>query len=309
MDAVTAHDSAPPQSASISSPAPSAPDGTGTTTITLTVTAAGDTERQLTESTDADLWEAKPVALLSEAGEIDRAGGVIRDTVLINARSVNGKAGGGRKYSERALRQIAALAEGLPAYANHVKNPADAFKPRPIEEMIGKHVNVRYDATQNRVLSDLQLVPHHRDWVMGLAETVPGIVGNSLVSKGLIQMEGNTEVVTDIAALRSGDLVSDPATTKGLFEHRDDWRAAQPTAPAETTTPQGGNAMKLDDILKALSEDKALAAAVRVHVAGEELKQLAEAKDAAPEKVEDLKREAREAYEAAKKAWSDAVSG
>src|SRR5262249_50103179 len=33
-----------------------------------------------------------------------------------------------------------------------------------------------------------------------------------------VTMEGNTEVVSDILAVRSADLVSDPATNRGLFE-------------------------------------------------------------------------------------------
>lgn len=51
-----------------------------------------------------------------------------------------------------------------------------------------------------------------------IAERMGNVVGNSLVSKGLIKMEGDTEVVDDIVAFRSADLVSDPASAKGLFE-------------------------------------------------------------------------------------------
>jgi len=54
-----------------------------------------------------------------------------------------------------------------------------------------------------------------------LAETLGGVIGNSLVSRGGVRMEGDVEVVEEILLLRSADLVSDPATTKGLFEHRE----------------------------------------------------------------------------------------
>src|SRR6185436_1312940 len=122
-----------------------------------------------------------------------------------------------RRYSERALKQIAAMAEGLPAYANHVA-PDLAFKPRDIRDLIGRHRNVRFDATRQAVVSDLHVLEHQAPFVFGLAQGLGDVVGNSLVSRGLVRMEGDTEVVDEVAAVRSADLVSDPATTKGLFE-------------------------------------------------------------------------------------------
>jgi len=79
-------------------------------------------------------------------------------------------------------------------------------------------MNIRYDAATGRVTSDLHLLDHQAPWVFSLAERLGDQVGNSLVSKGLVRMEGDTEVVDSIAACRSGDLVSDPASTRGLFE-------------------------------------------------------------------------------------------
>src|SRR4029079_18506393 len=104
-------------------------------------------------------------------------------------------------------------------YANHV-SPELAFKPRDVKDLIGRHVNVRYDAPTGSVKSDLQLLEHHAPWVFSLAERLGDQVGNSLVSKGLVRMEGDTEVVDEIVALRSGDLVRDPASTRGLFESK-----------------------------------------------------------------------------------------
>ena len=114
------------------------------------------------------------------------------------------------------------MAEGLPAYANHV-SPELAFKPRDVRDLIGRHQNVRYDPTTQTVRSDLHVLAHHSPWVFGLAERLGDVVGNSLVSRGAVRMEGDTEVVEQIQQLRSADLVSDPASTKGLFESIQVW--------------------------------------------------------------------------------------
>lgn len=172
-------------------------------------------EHALAESQEAPLVESIPSGTI-KSGKLNRQANTIEGTTLITANSSNG-VNHKRKYSDRALRQIAAMAEGIPAYANHV-SPDMAFKPRDVRDMIGRHVNVRYDAGTGRVLSDLQLVEHHAPWVFSLADRLGDQVGNSLVSKGLVRMEGDTEVVDEIVALRSGDLVSDPASTRGLFE-------------------------------------------------------------------------------------------
>src|SRR5687767_14712974 len=125
------------------------------------------------------------------------------------------------------------MAEGLPAYANHVTDPANAFRPRPIQEMIGRHRNVRME--NSKIVSDLHLVEHHAPWVMALADELSDVVGNSLVSRGVVRMEGDVEVVDDILAIRSCDLVSDPGATKGLFEHREAWQQNQRPANAPVT--------------------------------------------------------------------------
>lgn len=151
--------------------------------------------------------------------QLDRASGVLRDTVIITSLSQNGRGKGGRRYSDGALKQIAAMAEGLPAYLNHVP-ASDAFKPRDVRDLIGVHRNVRYHPHEGKITSDLHVMEHQIPLVFGIATQLGDRVGNSLVSRGRVEMEGDTEVVKEILAVRSADLVSDPATTKGLFESR-----------------------------------------------------------------------------------------
>jgi hypothetical protein len=151
--------------------------------------------------------------------QLDRAARVIRNTVLIRADSANGP-NGKRRYTDTALKQIAAMAEGLPAYLNHVSKD-QAFKPRDVKDLVGIHYNVQYRPTEGRIVSDLHVAEHHAPLVFGLAETAGGVIGNSLVSRGAVRMENDVEVVETILQLHSADLVSDPVTTKGLFESRE----------------------------------------------------------------------------------------
>jgi hypothetical protein len=74
-----------------------------------------------------DLIEATPAGPIQLA-RLNRSTHVIEGTVLIGPQSSNG-AHKKRRYSEAALKQIAAMAEGLPAYANHVA-PELALDPR-----------------------------------------------------------------------------------------------------------------------------------------------------------------------------------
>jgi hypothetical protein len=218
------------------------------------------------------LLEMKPAGLLS-AAKLDRENRIIRDTVLITKLSSNG---GGRVYEPLALQQIARLAEGMPAYLNHT-TPDKAFKARPVEEMLGKHKNVRYDAANDRVLSDLHILEHQADFVFSVAQDLGDQVGNSVVSKGQVVMEGGKEHVKQIVALRSGDLVSDPATTRGLFEHMETWRQNHPTSKEsdDMDTPK----LTVATILEAVRADAVFAEHVKRGVAEVELKQLTEANE------------------------------
>ena len=211
------------------------------------------------ESRGAALIEYSPSGTVKTA-KINRELRVLEGTTLISGRSENGKKG--RVYPESTLRKIASMAEGLPAYLNHT-TPDLAFKPRPVQDLIGRHRNVRYDAASGTVKSDLHIAEHQAPLVFSLAEKFGDHIGNSLVSRGLVQMEGETEVVKDVLALRSADLVSDPASTKGLFESKD----GEPEQTFETlieelrksitTTPTGGETVDIASILTHLKANPA----------------------------------------------------
>lgn len=166
-----------------------------------------------------ELIEAGPAGTI-KLGNLNRPLSIIEGATLIGPLSSNG-ANRKRRYSEGALKKIASMAEGLPGYLNHVA-PELAFKPRDVKDLAIRHRNVRYDPGTQTVKSDMHVMASHAPLVFGLAEQFGDHIGNSLVSKGVVTMEGDTEVVQDILAIRSADLVSDPASTKGLFEGQGD---------------------------------------------------------------------------------------
>lgn len=260
-----------------------------------------------------DLHEATPATWLREA-QLDRDRRVIAGTVLITAESVNGEHGK-RRYAEKALRQIAQMAEGLPAFANHV--PKDqAFKPRDVKDLIGRHKGVRYDAGRQRVVSDLHVMEHQADWVFALAEDLADVVGNSLVSRGLVRMEGDTEIVEEILAVRSGDLVSDPGATRGLFEHRETWTGQQQhTGRGGENMPPETKVMTLDEVRTYLAAHPAEAMTVLKELHEQDAKATAQDREFAAMKAEHAKlktdlaevRAKNDAHEAAKQAREKAA--
>jgi len=160
--------------------------------------------------------EAGPAGALTR-GTLHRDAGIIERVVLIGAYSTNGSSGK-RVYSPKALAQIAEHGENLPCFLNHT-SPDKAFAARPVQDLVGKFVNVRHDPVAQKVVGDLQVLDHQVPLVFALAERMGHQVGASVVSKGLVRMESDgTETVDSIQALRSADLVSDPASTRGLFE-------------------------------------------------------------------------------------------
>jgi hypothetical protein len=235
----------------------------------------------MSEIKEKTIAEYHPSIYLKEA-KLDRDARTIRNTVLISERSLNGGAGG-RKYSEKALRQITQMAEGMPAYANHVTDPKNAFRPRDVKELIGKHTQVRYDANTKKVYSILVVLESQVPWVFSLAEDMADIIGNSVVSRGLIRMDGDMEVVEEILAVRSGDLVSDPGATKGLFEHREAWENKHTKEQKEETV------MNLKEIQEYLKGSPAESEALKLQLAGDLIKENAELKTAHGKFVEDGK--------------------
>jgi hypothetical protein len=144
---------------------------------------------------------------------VDRAAGVIRGVKLLGLRSRNG-----RRYREGALTEAVSLYEGAKVNVNHPKG--HPLSPRDYQDRLGVISGVRFQAGDG-LFGDLHFNPKHAlsEQLMWDAEHASHNVGLSHNVLARTAREGDETVVEAITKVQSIDLVADPATTRGLFEH------------------------------------------------------------------------------------------
>lgn len=157
--------------------------------------------------------------VISEDTRIDAARGVIFNVKLNGNRSKNA-----RSYPDSTLERATPLFEGAKVYADHDDHPLAAQRGvtavRQVGSLLGRMRNVRFAKGGHR--ADFHVLPSKR----GLLEDVkadPEAFGFSHVIDGRIAQrrnEAGEEVVEEITHVASVDLVTDPATTRSVFEHR-----------------------------------------------------------------------------------------
>jgi len=178
----------------------------------------------------------------------DRVTGTIRDCKLCGLTSSNG-----RTYPASTLQKALPLYEGAKVNINHGRGR----EPRGYEDRIGSVANVRF-VPGDGLRGDLRINPKHplAEQLLWDAENAPGSVGlshaiDAKVSRG---KDGNV-TVTEIVAVDSVDLVSDPATTQGLFESRSDGQHTVAVKEySELSQRLGDNRSGHDSLTRRLSE-------------------------------------------------------
>ena len=172
---------------------------------------------------------------------VDRAGGVIRGVKLLGLRSRNG-----RRYREDALRDAIGLYEGAKVNVNHPKG--HPLSPRDYQDRLGVIRGVRFRVGEG-LFGDLHFNPKHTlsEQLVWDAEHAPQNVGVSHNVLARTTRSGDETVVEAITKVQSIDLVADPATTAGLFEHAvtrtgGGWGRASGEPPVESS----GGSLTLD---------------------------------------------------------------
>lgn len=140
--------------------------------------------------------------------------GVIRGAKLLGLNSRNG-----RRYESKALKAALALYEGKKVYVDH---PDDNAKERKFEDWAGVIENVKF--RKDGLYGDVVL-REQCDHFKGIIEAASNpkfskSCGFSHVAEGESHFDGETEIIESIKQVFSVDLVTDPATTAGLFESR-----------------------------------------------------------------------------------------
>lgn len=201
---------------------------------------------------------------------VDREKGVIPGVKILGLSSANG-----REYLPEALARAAQLYEGKAVNVDHV----DPNARRSYADRIGRlaEIQVRADG----LFGTLHFNPKHRlaEQLAWDAENAPGNLGLSHDASGRTSRRGKTVIVEEITAVRSVDLVADPATTKGLFESLDlDIEEDEDVADKQETTLQEATIdqikAKRPEILEAVKREIAESAEAKAR--DEELKQLRE---------------------------------
>jgi hypothetical protein len=144
---------------------------------------------------------------------VDRAAGVIRGVKLLGLSSRNG-----RRYRENALVEAAGLYEGAKVNINHPKG--HPLSPRDYQDRLGVVRGVQFRAGDG-LFGDLHFNPKHAisEQLVWDAEHAPHNVGMSHNVLARTSRSGDETVVEAITKVQSIDLVADPATTAGLYEH------------------------------------------------------------------------------------------
>jgi len=145
-------------------------------------------------------------------GRIDRRRGVISGVKILGLTSRNN-----RRYPVETLEAAVPLYQNAKVNLNHPEhNPAE---PRRYQDRFGLVRNVRVVAGEG-MFADFHFNPKHQyaEQLLWDAENAPENVGFSHNIEAEVVQESNAMLVRKILAVRSVDLVADPATTQGLFE-------------------------------------------------------------------------------------------
>lgn len=180
------------------------------------------------------------------AKRVDRARGVIRGVKIIGETSRNG-----RRYAPEVLRRAASLYEGAKVNVNHPDQGREN-QPRGYQERLGSLHNIRHQT--GGLFGDLHYNPKHplAEQLAWDAEHAPHNLGLSHNAEGRGRKRGGVFIVEEIIAVRSVDLVADPATTAGLFESYQGGNTTREFVAAVTGEPlPAGNARQLVEAITA----------------------------------------------------------
>ncbi len=164
---------------------------------------------------------------------------IVRGVKVLGNRSVNvNRDGTSNVYTLEARQKAQELYEGVAVNVDHPPRTTPGAE-RSYRDRIGHLSNVQ--VRESGTFADLNLNPRHplTEQILWDAAHAPKSVGLSHNAQGRGRADGKDFLIEEISNVRSVDIVADPATTKSLFESREDpvqspYAAAAETKPAET---------------------------------------------------------------------------
>lgn len=144
--------------------------------------------------------------------KVDRDRHIIYNVKILGWRSKNKN----RRYSPNGVDPQ--LYEGAVVNIDHPDGEA-AKGPRPLSARFGEVVGI-YKNGDGLFAKELHYIPTHplAESILYMAESKPHLFGCSQNAFGDVYEDATGEIVETVTDVRSIDLVSEPATTKGLYE-------------------------------------------------------------------------------------------
>ena len=193
--------------------------------VSYLMTVEGKT-REAAVGQSLGMWAGKGANMKLKEGEVglgvsftestfDREANTISNVVLLGPVSKNN-----RRYTESAMRNALPMFEGVKAYLDHPTKEDERNGRRSIKDLAGRFTGPRFE--DGKVRATFEGLPNANGKLyMGIAEKMPDIAGNSHNAFGKFRREnGGTIVVEELTKVVSVDLVTEPATTNGLFENK-----------------------------------------------------------------------------------------
>lgn len=150
----------------------------------------------------------------ANAPRIDAEAGVLYGVKLLGVDSRNG-----RRYTAEAINKAVNLYDGRKIYLDHPSRDKAGVE-RSFRDWVGEARNPQ--ARPDGIYGDVHLrtKTEYFEGIIEAAEKFPKAVGFSHVADGESRVEGDTEIIESITEVFSVDLVTDPATTAGIFESK-----------------------------------------------------------------------------------------
>lgn len=165
---------------------------------------------------------------LDSAPRIDAEKGILYGVKLLGRESRNN-----RIYGQAVMESAVPLYKGLKVYVDHPKN---SEPDRSVDRWAGTIQNARQE--NNAIYGDIKLRKKSPffEGILEAAQEFPKDVGFSHVADGETRLDGETEIVESIREVFSVDLVTDPATTAGMYESK---RSKRTIKQAIESLPEG----------------------------------------------------------------------
>ena len=176
--------------------------------------------------------------VLAKPGRIDKDQGILYDVLLLGPESLNGT-----RYPDETRAAAVPLFEGVKVNLSHPakRDKSTLVEPTPWDRRYGR----AFDAhnTPDGIRGNVKVLKSHgfTKTLMEAAEEMPEMFGFSPVMLGVCSARdaNGVETCVQIKRVKSVDIVTDPGTTKSLFEDLDlEKELAEEEAPKEAPAEQ-----------------------------------------------------------------------